>query len=108
MDQSYDSFGDMRQLPHRRYQDFTEIRCRVPIQNDPWRLRATAPGLLHKPPPRSRGAEWGVCFLQGQIPPTTKQVTKYEKEHPDNIHVGQLTLIPVSSTIGYTKAADCP
>jgi hypothetical protein len=30
---------------------------------------------------------------------TTKQATKREKEHLENVHVGQLTLIPVSSIV---------
>jgi len=30
---------------------------------------------------------------------TTKQATKREKEHPENVHVCQLTLIPVSSIV---------
>jgi hypothetical protein len=30
---------------------------------------------------------------------TTKQAKKREKKHPENVHVGQLTLIPVSSIV---------
>jgi hypothetical protein len=36
---------------------------------------------------------------------TAKQATKREKEHPENVHVGQLTLIPVSSTIATRELA---
>ena len=49
--------------------------------------------------PAVAGRRWGVCFPQDQVPPTTKQAKKYEREHPENIHVGQLTLIPVLSTM---------